>query len=614
MKLRSTLINCMVIVCAMFYSSVIMANIINVPADHSTIQAAISASSTGDTILVQAGTYNGLVNFNGKAITVGSLFLTTSDEAHIATTIINGNGSNSCVKFNSGETSSSVLTGFTITNGYAYYGAGINCYSGSSPTLSHLDIVNNNGHPGDSYGGGLVCMDGSTPTCSNLTFTGNYANEGGAVWVHNNGDATFSNCVFSDNNSSHGGAMQISYSDPVITFSLFYENDSPYGGAVYVFNYSTPEFINCTFSDNTSTYGGAFYCSDLGGQPTITNCILWNDVCSYNLEILATSSTYPPIVTYTDVENGTGESWFGAGCLDTDPLFVNAANNDYHLTDASPCIDAGDPTSPPDPDGSNADQGAFPNFAPFASDFYATPTNICTGSSVEFTDNSVGDPTSWNWIFEGGTPETSVEQNPTVTYNTSGEYDVTLSISNGTDNSTLVKQDYIVVHIIPTPEITGSTLVCSDQEFEYEVINTIGSTYDWTVTGGEIINGTGTNQITVLWGVPGAGTIELTETSVDDCTGSAETLNITIDDCTGIEETSSNTLTIYPNPASSLVNIKAEISMISIRVLDFTGKEIANEMVHNKMHQLVTSNFKSGIYILLIETNKSIYSERLIIE
>ena len=240
------------------FPQVLKATIINVPADQLTIQAGITASSNGDTVLVQPDTYYQNINFNGKNITVGSLFLTTGDTAYISQTVINGGNSNSVVKFNSGETSNAVLSGFTITNGYAYYGAGINCYSGSSPTLSYLNIENNNGHPGDSYGGGLVC-NGSSPNCSNLTFTGNYANEGGGVWLHLDGDANFSDCVFTDNTSSHGGAMQISYSSPTIDHSLFYENDSPFGGAVYVFNYSTPEFVNCTFTENTSTYGGAFY-------------------------------------------------------------------------------------------------------------------------------------------------------------------------------------------------------------------------------------------------------------------------------------------------------------------------------------------------------------------
>jgi len=500
MKSQSRIIKILGIVFAIIISSNTIAATINVPGDHATIQAAINASTNGDIVLIQPGTYYEHINFNGKAITVGSLFLTTEDESYISTTIINGSGSGRCVAFTSGETSTSELTGLTITNGGAYYGAGIYC-QGTSPTLSYLEILNNHGDAGDSYGGGLCCMDnGATPTCTNLTFTGNDANEGGAVYCHNNAHATFSDCVFTNNTSSHGGAMQISYSSPEIDHSLFYENDSPFGGAVYVYNYSTPEFINCTFSDNTSTYGGAFYLTSLQGQPTITNCILFNNVCSYNLEIFVNSSVYPPIVTYTDVEGASGETWFGTGCLDTDPLFADASNDDYTLTESSPCIDAGDPASPPDEDGSIADQGAYPYLILFSADFFADNTQVCLGSTVQFTDASVGTPTSWNWTFEGGTPPTSTDENPSVTYNSIGEFDVTLEVSDSEHNSTIVKIDYILVSVTPDQASTpqGPTEVCGGGEYDYSTTAVTGATYyEWLVdpVDAGTISGSGINVI-----------------------------------------------------------------------------------------------------------------------
>ncbi|MDI6736614.1 MAG: hypothetical protein QME42_10580 [bacterium] len=83
---------------------------LNVPGSYTTIQAAINAATTGDTVLVNNGTYIENINFNGKAITVQSINGTTS-------TIIDGNASGSVVVFGSGEGINSVLTGFTITNG-----------------------------------------------------------------------------------------------------------------------------------------------------------------------------------------------------------------------------------------------------------------------------------------------------------------------------------------------------------------------------------------------------------------------------------------------------------------------------------------------------------------
>jgi hypothetical protein len=60
-------------------------------------------------------------------------------------------------------------------------------------------------------------------------------------------------------------------------------------------------------------------------------------------------------VTYSDIEGG----WVGEGNIDADPLFVSPDNGDFHLQSDSPCIDAGDPNSSYDPDGTIADMGAY---------------------------------------------------------------------------------------------------------------------------------------------------------------------------------------------------------------------------------------------------------------
>jgi len=57
-------------------------------------------------------------------------------------------------------------------------------------------------------------------------------------------------------------------------------------------------------------------------------------------------------------------------------------------------------------------------------------TVVCPGASVTYTDQSYHNPTSWNWTFEGATPSSSSDQNPTVVYTTPGSYSVTLEITN----------------------------------------------------------------------------------------------------------------------------------------------------------------------------------------
>jgi PKD repeat protein len=85
--------------------------------------------------------------------------------------------------------------------------------------------------------------------------------------------------------------------------------------------------------------------------------------------------------------------------------------------------------------------------------FTASATSVVVGGSVTFTDQSTNSPTSWSWAFEGGTPATSTSQNPTITYNTVGTYDVTLTAANAYGSDPEAKVDYITVSSAPADEI-----------------------------------------------------------------------------------------------------------------------------------------------------------------
>lgn len=83
-------------------------------------------------------------------------------------------------------------------------------------------------------------------------------------------------------------------------------------------------------------------------------------------------------------------------------------------------------------------------------DFTADDTTPITGQTVNFTDTSYGDAaTAWSWTFEGGTPATSSVQNPSVVYNTAGDYDVTLEVFDETGSDTKNVPNYISVSAAP---------------------------------------------------------------------------------------------------------------------------------------------------------------------
>lgn len=117
--------------------------------------------------------------------------------------------------------------------------------------------------------------------------------------------------------------------------------------------------------------------------------------------------------------------------------------------------------------------GADGNFYLCKAEFSADRTTICAGESVQFTDGSYNEVTSWNWTFQGGSPAGSSSQDPVVTYNTPGLYEVVLQASDGSNNDTETKTGYILV--LPT---TGDPLPIFDG---FETYTAFNPETDWSV-------------------------------------------------------------------------------------------------------------------------------------
>lgn len=91
--------------------------------------------------------------------------------------------------------------------------------------------------------------------------------------------------------------------------------------------------------------------------------------------------------------------------------------------------------------------------------FSANPTSVsCESSPIEFTDNSVYFPTSWEWDFGDG--NTSSDQNPTHTYTENGTYTVSLTVSNQFGSDTETKEMYIEIDLPSLPAVVAPLNVC----------------------------------------------------------------------------------------------------------------------------------------------------------
>jgi hypothetical protein len=216
---------------------------INVPGDYATIQGAIDGASIGDTVQVAAGTYTENINFNGKNISVIG--------AGPDLSIIDGGGSGSVVTCDSGETSTTVLDGFTITNGSTNYGGGMYNNS-SSPTVTNCTFSGNSAENGsDNYGGGMCNISSSSPTVTNCTFSSNTATWGGGMYNAYYSSPTVTNCILwgdSPDEIFNGGP---STSTPTVSFSDLQggwpANTVDGGGNIYV----DPLFVDADGPDNT---------------------------------------------------------------------------------------------------------------------------------------------------------------------------------------------------------------------------------------------------------------------------------------------------------------------------------------------------------------------------
>ncbi len=121
--------------------------------------------------------------------------------------------------------------------------------------------------------------------------------------------------------------------------------------------------------------------------------------------------------------------------------------------------------------------------AQLTADFTANIVSGCSPILVQFTDQSLGNPTSWNWNL--GNATTSNQQNPSVVYVTPGFYTISLTVSNGSGSNTKTLVNYINVIPTPTANFVGSDsgFFCPPKTIQFtnlSVANSPGpSTYFW---------------------------------------------------------------------------------------------------------------------------------------
>jgi hypothetical protein len=280
--------------------------------------------------------------------------------------------------FNHSRSDTSILRYCLIEGGNSN---GIKCYS------SHLIVdhctVRRNSSGGVSWGGGIFIGGSCNPLIMNSLITENKGVLGGGITLPGQSRATIRNCIITRNQAScegaginlegHGSYALIDHC--LIAYNAIVGTQYGAGGGIRLCSNAQATILNCTVvynHANPRTGGGinatfpAHIANSIianntgGGLVTVDHsttrveygCFYHNegnDFILYGQDSLGILS----------MVNSNGDSCDIYHNIIMNPLFVNLQNHDYHLQANSPCIDAGDPRTPFDPDSTIADIGAY---------------------------------------------------------------------------------------------------------------------------------------------------------------------------------------------------------------------------------------------------------------
>ena len=313
------------------------------------------------------------------------------------------------------------------------------------------------------------------------------------------------------------------------------------------------------------------------------------------------------ILTVTFTNNSTGADsylWdFGDGntSTDSDPIHTYAAEGDYNvtLTATNECGYSliGDIVSI--------------NSMPTAN-FVACITEVCAGGEVQFTDASSDNVTEWLWTFEGGTPASSTEQNPLVTYDTPGTYDVTLEVTAGSGSDQVIYEDLITTVGVPTADFVVSI---DDLEYSFIYTGIDGDIFNWDFGDGN--TSTEVNPVHT-YNDYGIYTVILV---VSNACGNDFFIK-EIDITSGISELNTITdLRIFPNPTNKLFHVEMTLSEsidLQMQVMDIHGRIVYKESMNNLGNKVSKSidlsDEPSGTYLLRFINGEQVKNRKIVLQ
>jgi len=219
------------------------------------IQAGLDSCADNDIVLVGPGTYyENVVWPNTQGIHLIS-------ELGPDITIIDGDSIGSVIALFNGTDTTTIISGFTIQNGYSEQGGGILCPYHSSPFITGNIIMDNIAYGSYHCGAGIACTDSSSPiiTCNVIKYnTANFG--GGGIICANYSQAIINDNTISNNIAYFGGGIFCELSSTIITGNTISYNSCEYNETIKSHLCSVPISINGIYAKRCPSEGGGIFC------------------------------------------------------------------------------------------------------------------------------------------------------------------------------------------------------------------------------------------------------------------------------------------------------------------------------------------------------------------
>ena len=247
--------------------------------------------------------------------------------------------------------------------------------------------------------------------------------------------------------------------------------------------------------------------------------------------------------------------------------------------------------------------------------FNAQPTPTCEGPfTVKFSDASIGSPTAWLWSFPGGTPATSTESSPSVTYQTAGDYMATLKVTNAQGVNTVAKQTHVAAMTNPTAVYNftknGGTVTFVNTSVQAEQ-------YMWNFG-----DGTTSTEANPTHTYAQNGTYFVLLSAMNGCGSSVLQKTVSITNTTGVQDANwLEQFNLYPNPNTGAYTVEVigkPAQEITFTLYNAIGQVVRYESADFKsgtIQQLFNySDLPGGMYTLGVQSGDQVKYVKVVIQ